>query len=347
MNKRHQSNNQPLNKLSWQKYFKKNVKKVYFVFLTGLIILTANFYVLGISVTNSSWASDGSGSTTDRPIAINFQNNLYQIARGSSNKLYIRCLCYNSVAALSSWLAVPNSDTKTSPAASVFGGRLWIAALGNQNTIYTTSTADGSSFNSWTADLSSQTSLAPALATVNNSLYLSAVGFDRKIYTKKTSNGQSWGNWFGGNQDNTQYAVSLSAFQNILYMAAAGTDQKIYTRSSLDGQIWSEWNKDLDSGTLDTPALSQAVFNNGQNATSRLFLVATGTNQVIYLRYLENGAWSPWHVAEQLTSSSQSLMSPSGPSITTRLFSGENSETLYILARQNNGQILWLFVRQV
>jgi hypothetical protein len=308
--------------------------------------LAANYLPQAV-VTQSSWASDGSGWSQSRPATVNFNGNLYQLARGNQNKLYLRSIDYNGAAILTPWVEIPSSDTGAGPSVTVFQNRLWIAALGNHNLIYLNSTSDGQTFSGWIPVTTSVTNLSPTLQSFGDKLFLSAVGLDKKIYTANSPDGRTWSSWFTRDQDNTQYPVSLAVFNNQLYMGALGVDQKIYLRHSSDGQTWSDWQKDQESSSTDAPALTQANFQSTNGIVSRLFVIATGTGQRIFLRYLENNSWSPWHLVDTLTGSNTSMQTKTAVAVTTKLFPGENSDTLYILARRNDNQITWLFVRQV
>ena len=241
------------------------------------------------------------------PSAVYFGEDYYLFYKaGSSNKIYTSqskdCVSWagDTVIEVEKDGEDVKIQTDKTPASAVFQNSIYlIYKAGEHDSIYLSTSDDGST---WTGDqpLSDiETSRSPSALVNGNTLYLFYTGKSSKfVYSYYTTDGKSWsGNkpiTVAGRAIQSSNSPACVVFNGKIYLIyKGGFSNEVYYAYSTDGNTWYGNNKITvgDTTILSSNSPSCAVLNN------RLCIIyKAGNTNNIYSAYSENGiTWNGNH----------------------------------------------------
>jgi len=181
------------------------------------------------------------------------------------------------------WTAVPGGMlSNTNVSCAMVNGRLVLAALGQDRTVYLNELAPGGRYWSDWYQLpgGGKTDVSPAVASFQDELYVFIKGLtSRRILVKARTPDGDWTPWAEApGAGRTDTAITTAATDGRLYVFLKGTDLKPYVNVVSETGAWSGWHMLPNPGSTDT-ALAPATFGN------RVFLFAKGIDdRQLYVR---------------------------------------------------------------
>jgi hypothetical protein len=239
-----------------------------------------------------------------------FNNRLYQSYTGLDGRIYTRSSGstdpYNP-----NWTAftatVPYDYTHYAVTLEVHNGRLFQAAVGYDNRVYTRSTTDGYIWSPWNTDtkvIGEYTEHKITMASHNGRLYQAATGRDHRVYTRSSIDGVNWTYWKTDSKvigEYTNYAISMVSNNGELQQTAVGFDNQLYIRNSTDGVNWNYWQLDLTSIARVYSDINTVVIGANQ-----VYQTHKGIYNEIFTRVSTNNgqsysAWKEFQMSEKTT----------------------------------------------
>ncbi|MFS8131256.1 MAG: S8 family serine peptidase, partial [Candidatus Dojkabacteria bacterium] len=245
-----------------------------------------NFQAAWASVSQNAWDIwITNGGTPGEVVEATFKNRVYQTVRGFNNWYYTRYSLDGKN--WTNWDPLGGTPGDGAMIAMKDGlgadVKLFQSIRGFNNWLYTRYTTDGDNWSTWVPN--GGTPGEPTMATFKGKIYQAIRGVDNHIYTRSSSDGDTWSAWLENGGSMGKVAMASLA-DTKLYQSIRGIDNHIYTRVSTDGTTWSAWDenggsfKDVTFGVYGT----------------KLYSGITGTNSIIYTRYIDVGSsiWTTW-----------------------------------------------------
>ena len=214
-----------------------------------------------------SFSADGAAWTTSRipqeseasPALAVLDRDLWVVFRGKGNNTTIYA------AALSDWGGnkPTGQSSRLAPSATVFGGKLWVAYIGEASgNVELVSSPDGVSWSPRPVDTGQSSKFAPSVTVFDNQLWVAFIGEAEnavKLLASPTGSANSWTKFDTG--QSSKFAPSVTAFDNQLWVAFNGeAESAVKLLASPNGSA-NSWTK-FDTGQSSKLAPSVTAFDN-------------------------------------------------------------------------------------
>jgi hypothetical protein len=189
------------------------------------------------------------------------------------------------------WTEIPGGGTTNLPvAATTFGDKIYLFAIGGQDHAHYINSFDGTSWAGWVRHPSGGTTATADTTTVfRDKLYLFAIGGNDHKHYVNSFDGSSWAGWSevpGGGT--TLQRDAAAVLRDKLYLFAVGANDHHHYMNAFDGTSWTGWELVPGGGTT-TIAQTAATDSN------RLYLFAVGTgDHKHYVNAFDGMAWTGW-----------------------------------------------------
>ena len=238
------------------------------------------------------------------------------VVRGTDNGLYYATLA----GSWSGWQSLGGSTAGPAMFCSAWGGSLYLAVRGSDNTSIFLKSYSNGAWSAWTSP-GGGTTAEPACASMNGTLHLLVSGVDYGLwYNSLDEVSGRWSGWqsLGGSLESPP-ALAASPSINRLDVVVQGAAGAISHKTLING-VWSQTWDPLTGITSDIPAVS-----------------SDGLTLHMVVRGADNGLW--YNALNFTTSLWSGWVSLGGTTGIRPSLAGDSSGTLHLFVVGSNGQI--------